>query len=385
MKILAIHSALHKDIDYQSQVDHWRIYRPMRELSKHVNWTIDHVPGVIPKFKKNRNLPEFTEEEMQEGLATISAYDIVFTSYHPDPTTYLLLQLARDKYGVQFIMDVDDDMFAIHPGNPYWLKANHDQVYQMQRMIAHNPWICTPSPELAIRFNERRPEYGPETITIIPNFIPDDYQHPGFDNGDKKVIGFMGGSSHYFDLHDTKALDAVQQAMHEDKSLHFRSIGMFTDTYLPKARNQFDLGVRGTNFISETFPSMNFDVGLAPLVDDTFNAGKSNIKWQEYTRAGIPTVASPVGPYANLKDGETAILVKEDTIAGWYSAIKLLLDDPELRAKIVKNAQAELAKKWRLEDNWMVYKTMFEVVNKEGKKANADHRAKQALSVSQTK
>ena len=384
MKILAISSALNSDPEFQSQVDHWRIYRPIRELSKHVDWQIDHVPGVIPKYPENKDLPEFTEAEIEEGMENIKDYDVVFTSYHPDPTTFLLLQLARQKYGVQFVMDVDDDLFAIHPGNPYWLKNNHEQVYQMQRMIAHNPWIVTPSASLADRFRERRPEFKPESVFVIPNYIPEDYKHPGFDNGEKVVIGFMGGSSHYFDLHETGVLEAIQKLMHEHKNLHFRSIGMFTDTYLPKARNQFDLGVRGTPFITKTYPTMNFDIGIAPLVHDTFNAGKSNIKWQEYTRAHTATVASAFGPYADLKDGETALLVKENTQDAWYSAIKRLLDDPELRARLVKNAQAELAKSWRLEDNWKFYKTLFETVVKEGK-ANADHRAKQALSVSKTK
>jgi hypothetical protein len=57
MKILAVHSALIPDTKQQSPVDMWRIYRPMRELAKHVDWTIDHVTGIIPKYPENKDLP----------------------------------------------------------------------------------------------------------------------------------------------------------------------------------------------------------------------------------------------------------------------------------------------------------------------------------------
>lgn len=383
MKILAVHSALNEDSNMQSQVDHWRIYRPMRELSKHVDWQIDHATGIIPKYPENKDLEQFTEEEMQEGLETIKKYDIVFTSYHPDPTTFTLLQLARDKFGVQFVMDVDDDMFAIHPGNPYWLKTNHEQVYQMQRMIAHNAYILTPSEYLSQRFRDRRPDKPADSVFTIPNYISDDYQHPGFDNGEHLVIGFMGGSSHYFDLHDTGMIEAIERIMHEHKNIHFQSIGMFTDKYLPTARKHFDVGVRGDKFMSELFPTLNFDIALAPLVDDEFNRGKSDIKWQEYTRANSPVVASAVGPYRGLKDGVNALLVSDNSVEAWYKAIKTLVDSPKLRGILLENAKKDLAR-LRIEDHWQAYHDLFTRVLKE-RETNANHRTGPGLFAGQAK
>jgi hypothetical protein len=97
MRILAVHSLVGTESKYQSPVDMWRIQRPMRELGKHVDWTIDEVLGIIPKFPENADLPEFTEQEIQQGMNLVKSYDIVFMSYHPDPTTFTLLQLARDN------------------------------------------------------------------------------------------------------------------------------------------------------------------------------------------------------------------------------------------------------------------------------------------------
>jgi glycosyltransferase involved in cell wall biosynthesis len=359
MKILAVSSAILPETNKQSQVDHWRIYRPMRELAKHTDWQIDHSPSFIKGFDKYRNLEEFTKEEMDKAFKEICKYDIVFSSYHPDPTAYTMLKVARDKAGTQFVMDCDDDMFAINPDNPFWMKMTDEKVYWMQRMIADNDWISTPSPVLAERFKKRR-DLSPDTVTVIPNYISDDYKHPQFDNGDKIVIGYCGGSSHYKDLHETGVLEAVQKLMHENKNIHFKSVGMLVDTYLPRSRFEFDGGKRGTDYLVKIFPKLSFDIALGPIIDNIFNWGKSNIKWQEMTRAGAVFVGSNLGPYKQtLEDGKNALLVKNNSDE-WYKALKRLIDSKELRQKILTNAQKDLKDNWRLEDNWLEYKQLFE-------------------------
>lgn len=372
MKILTVHSALNPDTNKQSQVDHWRIYRPMRELAKHVDWKIDYQPSFIKGIEKFQKLEEFTSEEMEKAFKVISSYDIVFASYHPDPTAYTLLKVAADKTGTQFIMDCDDDMFAINPDNPFWMKMTHEKVYQMQCMIRDNTWISTTTEALANTFRERRVGHHKDTVFVNPNRISNDYKHPDFDNGDKIVIGYFGGSSHYADLHDSGALDAIQNIMHENRNVHFKSVGMIVDKYIPKHRLIFDGGKRGTKWMDEIFPTLQMDVAIAPLVDNIFNKGKSDIKWQEATRAGAAFVGTAFGPYSKLLPG-TAKVVK-NTYEDWYTALKELIDNKELRQQQVKFAR-EYLKGQTLEKNWQGYKAMFEKV-KELKDANRKPRTK---------
>lgn len=360
MKILAVHSALLKDPNKQSQVDHWRIYRPLRELAKHVDWQIDHEPSFIPGIEKYQSLEEFTPEEMEKAFDKISTYDVVFSSYHPDPTAFTLLKVAADRTGTQFIMDVDDDMFAINPDNPFWMKMDDEKVYWMQCMIRDNAWLSTTTEALAKVFRDRR-EHPANTVFINPNCIPDDYKHPEFDNGDEVVIGYFGGSSHYADLHETGVLEAVQRLMHENKKIRFKSIGMPVDTYIPRGRYHFHEGKRGTRWIDEVFPSLKMDIALAPLHDNIFNHGKSDIKWQEATRAGAALVASRIGPYAKLPRHVAALAMNDSD--SWYAVIKKLVDDKESRKQLVASAQKELEAS-QLESNWRMYKEMFETVTK---------------------
>lgn len=368
MKILAVGSHVLKNPNQQSQVDWWRIGRPMYELAKNTGWQIDHEPTYIPGFAGYEKKDQFTEEEMRKAFDKICEYDIVFSSYHPDPTAYTLLKVARDKAGVQFVMDCDDDMFAINPDNPFWMKMTDEKVYWMQRMIADNDWITTPSPVLAQRFRKRRPDKGAESVTVIPNFIGNVYKHPTFDNGDQIVIGYCGGSSHYADLHESGVLDALQKLMHENKKVRFKSVGMLVEKYLPRARVEFDGGKRGTQFFDEVFPNLKFDIAIGPLLDNLFNLGKSNIKWQEMTRAGAAFVASNIGPYSALHNGVDAALV-ENTPESWYKALKNLVDKPKQRAILLENARKQVSYHWRMERNWVHYKQLFEKI-KEASNAN---------------
>lgn len=356
MKILAIHSNIGKDQKKYSAVDTWRIKRPLDELKKHVDWQIDEQLTPIPEMDKYKDAKEFTQEEMERAFKKICEYDIVFSSYHADPTGYTMFKVARDKAGTQFIMDCDDDMFSVNPDNPFWVRMDDEKCYWMQRMIADNDWISTTTEALADVFRKRRPDKTPESVFVNPNFITDQYVHPTFDNGKKIVIGYFGGASHYEDLNNTGVAEALEKLMHENKNIYFKSVGMPMDKYLPKARYTFVNGMRGEDYINKLYINFKMDIAIAPLHDNIFNHGKSDIKWQEATRAGAAFVASRIGPYKELsyKVARTTPNTTED----WYKALKQVVDDVFYRKNLVSAAREEL-KKRRLEDNWTVYKDMF--------------------------
>lgn len=385
MKILAVHSATLPDAAKQSQVDHWRVYRPMVELAKHVDWQIDHQPAFLPDADKYKDAKNFTPEEFQKAYDHLSQYDIIFSSYQTNPSTFTLMMLLEQKAGVQYVMDVDDNMFAINPDNPFWLKVDHQHVFYMQRMIAHNRWITTPSRHLAAYFDERRPDFDRDTITVIPNYIADVYQPEAFDNSPDIVIGYMGGASHYYDLHDSGVLKAIEKLMHEHKNVRFKVVGQLVDHYIPKARLTLEEGARGDKFFTDVFPKLHMDIAVAPLLDNVFNKGKSNIKWQEMTRAGAAVIASNIGPYAALKDGVNAMLVN-NTPEAWYTALKQLVERPKLRQILLDNARKDVTLNWKLEnqENWIKYKLLFERIMRE-KHANANHRTESGLFAGQAK
>ena len=88
-----------------------------------------------------------------------------------------------------------------------------------------------------------------------------------------------------------------------------------------------------------------FDISLCPLeTGNPFCEAKSELKFFEASLAGACTIASPTGPYARaIRDGVTGLLA--DSIAAWESALLRLIDDPDLRARMARDAYHDVL--WR--------------------------------------
>lgn len=80
------------------------------------------------------------------------------------------------------------------------------------------------------------------------------------------------------------------------------------------------------------------DIGLAPLPDNRFTRGKCSFKVLEYSSAGLPVIASPIGTNAEyVKDGATGFLVTDTR--QWIDRITELIEHPGLREKMGQEGQ----------------------------------------------
>jgi glycosyltransferase involved in cell wall biosynthesis/GT2 family glycosyltransferase len=81
-----------------------------------------------------------------------------------------------------------------------------------------------------------------------------------------------------------------------------------------------------------------FSVNIAPLEPrNPFCEAKSELKFFEAALAGVPTVASPTGPFARaILQGQTGFLA--ETEDEWYEALRTLLKDDALRKIIARDA-----------------------------------------------
>ncbi|OHB73088.1 MAG: hypothetical protein A2Z25_03245 [Planctomycetes bacterium RBG_16_55_9] len=75
------------------------------------------------------------------------------------------------------------------------------------------------------------------------------------------------------------------------------------------------------------------DIGLAPLPDNRFTRGKCSYKVLEYSAAGLPVVASPVGTNVeHLKDGVTGFLAANRR--EWIDKTSRLIENSRLRVEM---------------------------------------------------
>jgi glycosyltransferase involved in cell wall biosynthesis/GT2 family glycosyltransferase len=81
-----------------------------------------------------------------------------------------------------------------------------------------------------------------------------------------------------------------------------------------------------------------FDINIAPLeADNPFCAAKSELKVWEAALAGVPTIASPAGPFRRaIEHGVTGFLA--ETGEEWYAALARLAADAALRQRVAQSA-----------------------------------------------
>ena len=98
--------------------------------------------------------------------------------------------------------------------------------------------------------------------------------------------------------------------------------------------------VNGYEDFMRKFSQLHWDIALCPLVTIPFNMVKSNTKWVEYSSVGAAVIASKGTIYDECCDQEAGILAADDE---WYANIKLLIENDELRFKLLSKAQEKIA------------------------------------------
>lgn len=362
MRLLALHNG-----ENASAVDIWRILRPASVIKANTDWHITEQPAIIPAIDKYKSSDKFTEEEFAKAYEKLKGYNIIWASYSSflNPFIFALCYMLHDKENVKLVVDVDDNVFSINPDNiGWWLRMSHEATHDVQTVVAKAPYITTSTEKLANELRKRR-SLPPDTVKVLPNYISRDYPVCKPDNKDIVKIGYFGGASHFYDTHKTGFDEALVKIMHEYKNVRAYSVGIPFEFYLPKSRYEYIEGKKGHGWYRELFGTLQFDISCAPLMQNAFNNGKSNIKWQESSMMGAAFVGSDLPPYAaTVKNGEDGLLVR-NTEEAWYEALKKLVEDETYRRKLADTAQARVLKEFMIDDHWQAIKEVLEGIDGE--------------------
>lgn len=112
---------------------------------------------------------------------------------------------------------------------------------------------------------------------------------------------------------------------------------------------------RYDDFLRE-FSRSDFQIGLAPLLDNEFNRSKNNTKFRDYGACGIAGIYSDVDAYsssvAHMQDG----LLVANTKDAWLTGLNQLVFDENLRQIIRTNARKKVFQDYRqelIEEQWL--------------------------------
>ena len=250
----------------------------------------------------------------------------------------------RAKHGKKFVTEVDDYIFSIPPTNSAFqsMKPGTGYTHVALEQIKRSDALIVSTPHL-------KELYEPfcKQIHTVENAVSLPLWRRAASPARRRglTIGWMGGGTHNEDHEMIQG--AVKEVLEKAPKTRFTYI---SGCHQPRC---FD-GVERLKWVHDFKPidkypqwiaKQGFDIGIAPLVDNEFNRGKSNLRWLEYSAMGIPTVASNVLHFSqSIKHGKTGLLA--GTHAEWVSSLMKLINEPDVRENIGKAARLEVGTKW---------------------------------------
>jgi glycosyltransferase involved in cell wall biosynthesis/tetratricopeptide (TPR) repeat protein len=255
---------------------------------------------------------------------------------------FLPLLRRRRLAGRLTVVEFNDNFLAPQAHNPvgafYRNPINHSLARQLGALADRLQFSTPGLQDLFAGLNVHSDVLA--NALVDPTPVPRRHKRSASLRHGTRHLGWAGSAGHLEDIR--WVLPCVQQvlAQRPDVSLHI----MAPETL----RTLFDWVPPGRLHFRSSGPFQDYvqflrglDVGLAPLLPTAFNRCRSDVKYVEYSMAGVPAVYSAGPAYANsVDDGATGLLATgcDDFTK---SALRLL-DDTELGDRLVNTAQQRI-------------------------------------------
>jgi glycosyltransferase involved in cell wall biosynthesis/SAM-dependent methyltransferase len=243
--------------------------------------------------------------------------------------------------GIKVIYDIDDDLLQIEEHDESLRYA--EKLPCILRMLIGADQVWASTPILASRLEGLSRE-----CIVVPNGLDEKLWISRLDFSsaeiNKKIrLVYMGTRTHDADLEMIlPALERLRAKYGNSISLDIVGVVSRNDL-VPSWAHQISIPFR----ISESYPLFvrwvrglgRYDIGLAPLVKNRFNAGKSEIKLFDYAALGACVVASNHGGYSLTGVDGANCLFADDSHESWFEKMDALIQEPVLRSQLQNGAQ----------------------------------------------
>ena len=277
--------------------------------------------------------------------------DTIFAQWMADYSAVSEVSSAKSR-GVRIVYDMDDNYEDVPLDNPSRDVVDVCGISAMHAAASLADCITVTTDRLASRVRTFFPGIP---VVVIPNSLntaEEGWRKPedcGSKDGFVKIF-WAGGVSHRRDLQ--VCLSAVDSILHDYPNAMFITAGYKSPdiesiSSKPHWKGRyFHLGGVDSYMYFEKLKTLDVDIGIAPLEDTEFNQCKSNIKFVEYTMAGMPTVASRVGPYEDTMIHKVDGFLPKNTHQDWYHCLSKLVESRQRRLEMVVAAKKKVVEKW---------------------------------------
>jgi glycosyltransferase involved in cell wall biosynthesis len=281
-------------------------------------------------------------------LPRISKFDYVFIHREAAPLGPPLIEFLIAKVLCKkIIYDFDDAIWLpnFSESNKFfsfikWYSNSKVLCKWAYKVSCGNDYLCN----FAAQFNQN--------VVYNPTTIDTENYHNKISNQNKEkfVIGWTGSHS------TTRYLNEIVEVLKKLEGKYDFELQVIAD--IPPTLN-----LKSFKFIKwkkedEIDDLLSFNIGIMPLKDDLWAAGKCGFKALQYMALGIPALVSPVGVNTKIvDDGVNGFICK--TPQDWESAIEKLMQDHALLIEMAQNTRKKIIAEYSVISNTNNFLALF--------------------------
>jgi glycosyltransferase involved in cell wall biosynthesis len=280
---------------------------------------------VVQRGLETRMVQRPGDDQLTVGSVDAEDADVVVLQL---PKTVEMLQCLRllQAQGVAVVVEMDDLFSAVPFGHPAHRAMTKGGIDKIARAATQEADLVTVSSQALLAQYARHGRGA-----VVPNAVPRRNAElpPAYEREPETVtIGWSGSvATHPYDLQVMES--GLQQALDRTPGKsRFVILGQALDArerlHLPEEPIEYPW-VKDVDGYVRSVGEL-FDIGLAPLRDDQFNASKSWLKVMEYAARGVFAVRSGTAEYELLGLGRRARVPRD-----WATAITAAVQDPDRR------------------------------------------------------
>lgn len=270
------------------------------------------------------------------------------------------------QHNVAIVCDTDDTpkLNNKHILKTAYRKMNMESCLFTNMLMSDVIWHTTPYLKKDVAQTLR----VPKPYTHIKNAIDmEDGQWSEYDGKyEEGSIGWMGGVTH---LEDLKMFKGGYEISSKPQLIiaGAKAGDQIWDKVIEEYDGLYARFVEPKNIVEYATLMYDFDVCIAPLLDNRFNRCKSELKMLEAAALGKPIIVSDVYPYKYLaENGVNCISVKNEP-QSWADAIDKIFKG-NYRQELAESLRAEVDKRYNIDkENEKRYESMKSIINKNGK------------------
>ena len=242
-----------------------------------------------------------------------------------------VLSRCRQR-GVPVVYQLDDNLLDLHRDEPWETYPGNSLRGVVAFLARQADGVIVSTPAIAERLARLR-----SGALVVPNALDErlfgSSPEPFVSRSSAVTIGYMGTLTHEADLRMVLApLRALLRR--QAGRVRLELVGGGAEERIASLFEGLPFRMRNLGsehpyprFVPWMRQQLRWDVAIAPLEDDAFTRGKSDLKYLDYAALGIPGVFSDVRPFRDtVRHRETGLLAANEPEA-WAEALEEIVSD----------------------------------------------------------